>query len=232
MSEWGTYSLSSFLLFSPRTYYRLFELHNREVWPEHIAALMLGLAILALWRRMPHWIAAIMAGLWVWVAWAWLISRYDTINWAARYLAVGFFMQAALLVATGFLRRPLRLRPFALRPFVDRFGAAGIGLFGLTLMYPLIGRLAGRPWIQTEAFGIAPDPTIVATLGIIVAAAQPHWSLLVVPVIWCTISGATLWTMGSPEALLLPTLAAVAIVLTAWKSAQIRGAAAAEQKAG
>src|SRR5947209_20390814 len=101
MSEWWTYRLSSFLLFSPRTYYRLLELYNTEVWPEHVAALVLGLAILALWRRTPHWIAALMAGLWCWVAWAWLISRYDTINWAAKYFAVGFFVQALLLIATA-----------------------------------------------------------------------------------------------------------------------------------
>ena len=33
MSEWWTYSLSDFLLFSPRTYYRLFELYNVAIWP-------------------------------------------------------------------------------------------------------------------------------------------------------------------------------------------------------
>ncbi|MCW5773784.1 MAG: MFS transporter permease, partial [Rhodospirillaceae bacterium] len=47
MSEWWTYSLSSFLLFSPRTFYRLFELHNAAIWPGQVAALVLGLA--ALW---------------------------------------------------------------------------------------------------------------------------------------------------------------------------------------
>jgi hypothetical protein len=36
MSEWWTYSLSDFLLFSPRTYYRLFELYNLAVWPWHV----------------------------------------------------------------------------------------------------------------------------------------------------------------------------------------------------
>ena len=30
MSEWWTYRLSNFLLFSPRTYYRLFELYNSD----------------------------------------------------------------------------------------------------------------------------------------------------------------------------------------------------------
>ena len=45
MSEWWTYRPSDFLLFSPRTYYRLFELYNAEVWPGHVLALALGLAL-------------------------------------------------------------------------------------------------------------------------------------------------------------------------------------------
>ncbi len=53
----------------------------------------------------------------------------------------------------------------------------------------------------------APDPTVVATLGVILGAERTHWALLVVPVFWCAISGATLWTMQSPDALLLPATA-------------------------
>src|SRR5205807_4521090 len=48
MSEWWTYSLSDFLLFSPRTYYRLFELYNLALWPGQIAAIALGIVLLAL----------------------------------------------------------------------------------------------------------------------------------------------------------------------------------------
>ena len=46
MPEWWTYSLSDFLMFSPRTYYRLFELHNAAIWP-------------AQWRSSPGaWLVA------------------------------------------------------------------------------------------------------------------------------------------------------------------------------
>ena len=45
-SEWWTYSLSDLLLFSPRTYYRLFELYNEAVWPMHVAA-ALGVPVVA-----------------------------------------------------------------------------------------------------------------------------------------------------------------------------------------
>ena len=48
MSEWWTYRLTSFLLFSPRTYYRLLELYNLAIWPTQLAGIAIGLAIIAL----------------------------------------------------------------------------------------------------------------------------------------------------------------------------------------
>ena len=105
MSEWLTYSLSELLLFSPRTYYRLFELYNVAIWPAQIVAAVLGLATLALMRAGGEWrgrgIAAILAACWLWVAWAYLLTRYDSINWAAKYFAVGFAIEALLLIWTG-----------------------------------------------------------------------------------------------------------------------------------
>jgi len=43
MSEWWTYRLSDLLLFSPRTYYRLFELYNAAIWPAQVLAVVIGL---------------------------------------------------------------------------------------------------------------------------------------------------------------------------------------------
>jgi hypothetical protein len=207
MPEWWTYSLSDFLLFSPRTYYRLFELYNLAVWPWQIVAFVLGLTVLALWLRGGSWrgraIAGILAVCWLWVAWAYLLVRYDTINWAASYFAFGFAIEAALLVWSGIIRNGLRLRRRR-----DAVTMTGLGMFGLALFtWPLIGWLLGRPMVQAEVFGVAPDPTVVATLGVVLAAERTRWDLLVVPVLWCAISGATLWTMQSPDALLLPAAA-------------------------
>jgi hypothetical protein len=216
MSEWWTYSLSDFLLFSPRTYYRLFELYNLAIWPMQVAALAVGLAILWTWRggrAHGRLIAVLLAVCWLWIAWAYLLGYYDTINWVARYFAMGFALQAVLLHWVGFARNGLRLR--WLSDAVSRVGF-GIFLFAL-LLQPLIGPLVGRPWTQAELFGVAPDPTVVATLGILLAADRPHWMLLVVPLLWCAISGATLWTMQSPDALVTPAVALLVIVVTGWK---------------
>jgi hypothetical protein len=219
MSEWWSYSLSDFLLFSPRTYYRLFELYNLAVWPWHIACVALGLTVLALWLRGGAWhgraIAMILAACWLWVAWAYLLLRYETINWAARYFAVGFAIEAALLVWSGLIRDGLRLR----RAW-DAATMAGLGLFGLALFaWPLIGLSLARPTVQAELFGAAPDPTVAATLGVLLAAERTRWELLVIPLLWCAISGATLWTMQSPDALAMP--AAALLVLAGWKGRRL-----------
>jgi uncharacterized protein DUF6064 len=218
MSEWWTYSLSDFLLFSPRTYYRLFELYNAAIWPLQIVGFALGVALLGLLLRDVVWrgraIAAVLAVCWLWVAWAYLLERYDTINWAASYFAVGFALEALLLVWVGIIRDRLRFRPG-----LDLAGKAGLCIFLFALaVHPLIGPLTGRPWLQSELLGVAPDPTAIATLGVLVAAQRPHWQLLVIPLIWCAISGATLWTMQSPDALVVPVVAALALVLAIRKS--------------
>jgi hypothetical protein len=225
MSEWWTYSLSDFLLFSPRTYYRLFELYNLAVWPWHIVPIMLGLAVLALWLRGGPWqgrtVAVILAACWLFVAWAYLLARYDTINWAASYFAAGFALEALLLVWTGLIRDQLPLRPGW-----DLAGTAGLYLFVFALFaWPLIGPVVGRPWLQVEVFGVAPDPTVVATLGVLVAADRTRWELLVIPLLWCAISGATLWIMQSPDAWLMPAAALLALLLAGWMTiAQLRQA--------
>lgn len=218
MSEWWTYSLSDFLLFSPRTYYRLFELYNLAIWPAQILAIALGLAILALLRRGGAWqgraVAAILAACWLWVAWAYLLARYDTINWAASYFAAGFAIEALLLIWTGLVRNRLFLRPAT-----DLAGWAGLCIFLFALVVqPLIGPLVGREWAQVEIFGIAPDPTVIATFGVLLMADRSHWNLLIIPLIWCAVSGATLWTMQSPDALVMPVAAVVVFCLAVWKT--------------
>jgi len=108
MSEWWTYELSDFLLFAPRTYYRLIELYNAEIWPGQFVALLAGLAVLALLRGRAAWqgrgALALLAAGWLWVAWAFHYTRYATINWAAVYFALAFAVQGAAMLALAVAR--------------------------------------------------------------------------------------------------------------------------------
>lgn len=199
MSEWWTYTLSDLLMFAPRTYYRLFALYNAAIWPAQPAALSVGLALPFLLRHRLL-VAGILAGLWLWVAWGFLYSRYATIHWAAPWFALLFVAQAVLLVA---------LRP--------RFGVrrrrAGLTLFGFALIgQPLLGLALGRDGAAIELFGLAPDPTAVGSLGLLLTAA-PRWPLLFAPVLWCAVTGATLWAMEAPDALVSPAAALLVLLL-------------------
>jgi hypothetical protein len=216
VSAWWTYTLSDFLLFAPRTYYRLFELYNREIWPAQIVALAAGAALVALTRlggaRPGRAVAAILAACWLWVAWGFHLQRYATINWAATWFAAAFAIEAALLAWTGAIRGRLRFGPP--RRALDRAGR-WIVLFAVVVQ-PLIGPLAGRDWAQIELFGLAPDPTAVATLGVVLLAAdRARWALLAVPLAWCAVTGATLWAMGAPDALVMPLAGLLAVLLAA-----------------
>jgi Family of unknown function (DUF6064) len=211
MSEWWTYELSDFLLFSPRTYYRLFDLYNQAIWPLQIGALISAIAILVLWFRRPaghgRAIAAILAAYWLWTGYGYFYARYDEINWAGRYFAAAFVLQTVLLIASGVVLN--RLTFATARPLRSRLAIVTFLFAGLA--YPLIPLLTGRRWMQAEVVGVTPDPTVVATLGILLATARTAWELVPIPLLWCAVSGATLWTVRSPEALLLPVIGLVAL---------------------
>lgn len=216
MSEWWTYRPEDFLLFSPRVYWRLFELHNAALWPLHDATLASGLVMMlmiargsAAWTR---WIPLGLAVLWIFVGWSFLRDRYATINWAASYIAPVFIVEGALLLvasvtnALGFEQR---------RP-ADSIGYLVLGLALLGL--PLLAPLQGRGWVSSEVFGVAPDPTVVATVGVLLLARGRlvPW-LLPIPMLWCLLSGMTLQAMGEPQAFAPYTAVALAAIAWIWR---------------
>jgi len=216
MSEWWTYGPRDLLMFSAQTYYRLFERYNIELWPLQLLALALGATVLVLWRRGGNGagraITLILALSWLWVAWAFHWQRYASINLAAGYFALAFAVQALLLLWLGVVKN--RLKPAPATRLPQRAGL-GLLIFAL-LIFPLIGPLLGRSWTQAELFGMAPDPTVLATLGVLLfAGARPAWWLFPIPVAWCVISGVTLWTMESPDFAIAPLAALLAVLFAA-----------------
>ncbi|MBX4871168.1 DUF6064 family protein [Rhizobium bangladeshense] len=211
MSEWWSYRLEDFLLFSPRVYWRMFELYNATLWPLHLPALLAGLAVILLvlgrTRRYELWMTLILAAVWTFVGWSFLWSRYAGINWAIAYMAPVFGVQALLLIAFGATGRPTCDR-------LDFLGLVGISLSLLTIVaYPTIAPLSGRSWLGAEVFAIAPDPTAICTLGIL-AAMRGRFGLLlsVIPALWLLVSGLTLHAMDEPQAV-VPFLSVICILI-------------------
>ena len=202
MGEWSTYGLEDFLLFSPRTYFRLVELYNQAIWPGQLAAIGMGLAVLWLLVRPAAWsirlVPAILAVAWGWVAWAWFSERYATINWAANYLAGLFAIQAillALMALSGGRTRALS------RPMV--LAALPLLMLGLVI-YPFISLLVGRDWNEAEVFALMPDPTAAMTVGaLLVLGGWRMWIGLAIPLLASLAGAATLLAMDEPHAIVM-----------------------------
>src|SRR5262249_53977173 len=99
----------------------------------------------------------------------------------------------------------------------------GVLIFAVVLQ-PLIGPLMGRAWSQVEVFAIAPDPTVIATLGVLIAARG--WAkglLLPIPILWCLVSGTTAWAVQSYDAALMPAVAALVILTAGWRVRPVGG---------
>lgn len=210
MSEWASYSLSDFLLFSPETYYRLIALYNQWLWPTQILAIF-ATAVLIRSSASPRHRAN---GSFLLLAAGWAASgilfhglRYATINWAAPWFAGGFLVQALLLAlfATR-LHRP--------HHNTGATGAAGFLLLGCGLLaYPLLPLMTGRSLWQAEIFLLAPDPTVIVTLGLLVLhEGRVRWWLAPLPLLWSAVGGATLVAMESPTAFLLPLAGLLAVL--------------------
>jgi hypothetical protein len=207
MSEWWTYSLSDFLMFSSRSYYRLIESYNTVIWPAHLLALVVGVIVIgAIARPRQHLQrsgALVLAAAWGWVAWAYHLELYAEINTAAPYFAAAFALQALLLCWLAF--KPGNTAP---APQRVALGMTGLAIFA----YPLLALVRdGGGWRQAEVFGIVPDPTVVATLGMLLAWRAPAIFWLI-PVSWCLVSGATLMELKIGHAWLLPALALTAVL--------------------
>ena len=213
MSDWLTYAPQDFLLFSPRVYYRLIELHNEALWPLQVAALACGLLLLFLTLRggaaASRVVFAILGALWMWIAWSFLWERYATINWVVAYAAPLFALQGLALIWCGAISERLRLAPVT--GLVA--GATAVLLATAVIGYPLIAPLMGRPWTAAETFGIFPEPTALATLAVLACVPRGGALLMIIPLLWCVLASEILWLLGSPDFFVSATVALIAVFL-------------------
>ena len=237
MAEWWTYRPGDLLMFSPRIFWRLFESINDAFWPAPWGLPVLGTLGLAMLIRATRRAdashaatptavlratAAVLAVAWAVVAWAFLWQRFAPIQPVAAGFALAFGVQAVgllALAATGSVE-------FATDPSRRR---TGIALTAWALVgHPLLAWAQGRPWMQAEVAGLAPDPTVLATLGVLLligplgfAAAWLWRALWAVPLAWCATSSATLWTLGSAQGWVVGAGAAAALA-AAYRGRNIR----------
>jgi hypothetical protein len=239
MDAWWSYRPSDLLMFSPAIYWRLFESLNRQAWPFLAALLALGAVVGVWWARTTGSVqtrgaasagsaqaihdaragsargaAALMALAWLGVAWTFFGQLFAPINSAAETFAGMFLVQAfgfGLLALSPGLRWASRLN---LRT------VCGLALGAWAVIgHPALAVVFGRPTLQAEWLGLAPDPTALAALALLLLLDAPRHpftrglqrTLWFLPLLWCAITSLTLWTLGEAQAGGVLALAGVAL---------------------
>lgn len=214
MNDWQTYRLEDFIPFTPDVYWRLLERINETFWPLHIVAVAIGLTALVLALRGHKRMAlALLAPAWLTSGIIFHWTYYDELNWAAPWFGWGFIAQAALLLALALFAGSSRTQGPS-KGLSTGIGAtvAVVSLLG----YPLIAATIGPGLSHAETYGLHPDPTAIATLGVllILLRGPSFWLTSLIPILWCVIGSLTLMAIDATGAL-IPLAAAIIIAGTA-----------------
>jgi hypothetical protein len=210
--------------FTEEQFFQVFSTYNIAVWPLPIAAYVLGLVALGLlfWRTRSATllICGILALMWLVTGAGYHWSFFAEINPAARLFGAVFLFQALLLAIAPFLSRGFRIVPAK-----DAHTAAGLSLVTYALVvYPLLGRLAGHAYPAVPVFGIAPCPTTIFTIGLLLLGTwrTARW-LLVIPALWGVVGGSAAVLLGVPQdyGLIAALLVAVGIAVARWSGARV-----------
>ncbi len=213
MNVWHTYRLEDFVPFTPDIYWRLLERINEAFWPLHVLAVAIGLTALLLALRGNQRMAlALLAPAWLTSGIIFHFTYYAELNWAAPWFAWGFIAQAALLLALAFFAGSSRTQGPS-KGLSTGIGAT-VAVVSL-LAYPLIAATIGPGLSHAETYGLYPDPTAIATLGVllILLRGPSFWLASLIPFLWCVIGSLTLIAIDATGAL-IPAAAAAIITAT------------------
>ena len=186
--------------------------YNLALWPLPLLAPVLAVASTALVLARSAWAGRAAAGLlaaaWAWVGVAFQIRTAGQVDFVAPLYGALFVAQAALLAWNGSRRAGLSRVGNA----VDSAAASGLGLALLAIVgYPVFALASGRSWSELPIVGLAPDPTVMLTFGLLLIRWPKSWSLLVTPVLWSLVAGVQALSLSTPERLALPVAAVLTI---------------------
>ncbi|MFN2360864.1 MAG: DUF6064 family protein [Marinobacter sp.] len=224
--DWLSYSLSDFLMFGPEVFLRLFVRINQDLWPAQAIAIVMMVVVAWLLVRgdtlAKRGILLLLAAAWVWSGAGFLMKYYGPINLPAVWFGWAFILQASLLTVAalvwpwdGSTAEPARR------------WQTGAGWLLMTAFLPLVAVVQAGNWQAVALFGMTPDLTVAASIPcLLLLPRRVRWLFLLLPLLWCLLSAATLWTLGTKLMFALPAAALALTIAGFWLSprpAQSRG---------
>ena len=198
------------LPFTPVEFLDVFSAYNTALWPAALALWLMSLGLLVVAFRAsepPHrMIAALLAVHWSWSALAYHAAFFTRINPAA-WLFTGLFLIEAVLFARCAVARRQLLR-FSRAPSLRHIVAGSLVVF--SLVYPAINVVQGFRFPRVATFGV-PCPTTILTLGLLLVAEPPSWTLAAIPIVWALVGGSAALLLGVQADLMLFVAAALLV---------------------
>lgn len=192
------------LPFSVDAFFGVFEQYNLTIWPAQTVAYVLGfLSLIAIFRPVrgsDGVISSCLGVAWLAMGAVYHAGFFAVINPLAWIFGALFILQGLLFLWTGVVRQRL-----AYRFTNDLSGWTGIGMMVFAMAgYPLLGLLADHVWPRVPVFGVAPCPTTIFTLGmLLLVAGRTPVHLVAIPILWSAIGGSAAWMLDVPEDLAL-----------------------------
>ncbi|MEQ9606411.1 MAG: DUF6064 family protein [Kiloniellaceae bacterium] len=200
----------------------LYTQYNTAIWPAQVPALAAALVAVWLMLSPQPWrarvLGAILAAGWLWCGAVFFLRQMASLDFMAPVYGWAFIAQAVLLLWA------LTWRGGALRAAGGPLGGLALALAAAALFgLPLVSGLAGPGFAAAGVVGVAPAPTVLLTLAVLLLMpGRSRWLLLVIPSLWAAVAGVTGWVLGVPEYLALAGLAIAAVAGMAagnWRAA-------------
>lgn len=201
------------LPFSRAQFFEIIADYNVAVWPAQLVLTLLAVAMVVLVIRSPNragrLVAYGLALLWCWLALAYHLSFFWSINPAAPYFAALSLAAAGAFAWLGGIRGGLQ---FKKELSVTSIIGLVVVMFALAV-YPAIGEYIGHRYPAAPTFGL-PCPTTIFTFGILLMAAPnlPK-AMLIAPFAWATIGSAAAFALGVTQDLGLVAVAVVGVYM-------------------
>lgn len=203
--------------FTAEQFFAVFAAYNAAIWPLQIVAYGLGVvatfACLSLRGPLSNWvILTVLTVMWAFNGIGYHFLFFAEINPIAKAFAGIFLLQSILFAVSVMVPNALRFEVG-----LNSRSAAGLSFIVYALLiYELLGIWAGHGLMAGPMFGVAPCPTTIFTIGMLLMA-RGRWVvwLSIIPILWSLAGLAAAVQLGVPEDLGLPVAALVlAINLT------------------
>ena len=188
------------LPFSRSEFLQVFAAYNEAIWPLQLVAAGLGLLAVALLFWRPDWadrtIAGVLCVFWSGMALGYHWTYFSAINNAAYAFGVLFAVAALMFLVEGVIRGRMR---FTIIAGSRAWLATALVIYSF-VAYPLVGLLVTHPYPETPLFGVAPCPTTIYTLGLLLLVRHPRPTLLAaIPLLWGVIGGSAAFLLNVPQ---------------------------------